>query len=209
MRAVDPNVHVRRLVSEGTRSRLPLAAPLRSFKKDPTPVLQLLELLKDDSELYVQRSVANNLNDISKDNAKMVVSTLTKWSQNSSEEMQWLIRHALRTLLKQGNVGALGLLGYELPGVSAPALNLGNERVPKEGDLNFQFNFVSEKAQKLMIDYRIHFMKSNGKQAREIVEIPRKQSFKTISTRKHYPGSHKIVIVVNGQAMAEADFECD
>ena len=82
-----------------------------------TPVLDLLELLKDDAELYVRRSVANNLNDISKDNSEVVVSTLTSWGQSSSEEMQRLIGHALRTLLKQGNVGAFGLLGYVARGV--------------------------------------------------------------------------------------------
>ncbi len=220
--AADPNVHVRRLVSEGTRPRLPLAAPLRSFKKDPSPVLELLELLKDDAELYVRRSVANNLNDISKDNPAIVVSTLKKWSQNQSEEMQWLTRHALRTLLKQGNEDALGLLGYQAPGIADAALNLENKRVPREGNLEFEFRFVSEKAQQLMIDYRIHYMKSNGKQApkafkwsiRDVakgdtVAIGRKQSFKTISTRKHYPGIHRIEVVVNGHSMAEAEFVCD
>ena len=179
-------------------------------------------MLKDDAELYVRRSVANNLNDISKDNSEVVVSTLTRWGQSSSEEMQRLIRRALRTLLKQGNVGALGLLGYESPGVSVAALSLQNQRVLKEGGLIFRFSFVSEKSQKLMIDYRIYYMKSNWKQAPktfkwadrtvkagDVGEIPRKQLCKTISTHKHYRGRRKIEIIVNGQAMAESDFECD
>lgn len=136
--------------------------------------------------------------------------------------MQRLIRHALRALLKQGNVGALGLLGYELPGVSVAVLSLQNQRVLNEGDLIFRFSFVSEKSQKLMIYYGIYYMKSNGKQAPktskwadrtvkagDVVEILRKQSFETINTHKHYPDRHKIEITVNGQAMAEFDFECD
>jgi hypothetical protein len=117
-----------------------------------------------------------------------------------------------------------GHLGYwdMSPKVSVAALSLQNQRVLKEEDLIFRFSLVSEKSQKLMIDYRIYYMKSNGKQAPktfkwadrtvkagDVVEIPRKQSFKTISTRKHYPGRHKIEIIVNGQAMAESDFECD
>jgi len=142
-------------------------------------------LLKDDAELYVRRSVANNLNDISKDNSEVVVSTLTRWGQSSSEEMQ-------------------------------------NQRVLKEWGLIFRFSFVSEKSQKLMIDYRIYYMKSNWKQAPktfkwagrtvkagDVGEIPRKQPCKTISTHKHYRGRRKIEIIVNGQAMAESDFECD
>ena len=218
----DPNVHVRRLVSEGTRPRLSLAAPLHSFKNDPGPVLELLEMQKDDPELYVRRSVANNLNDISKDNPAIVVSTLQEWSQDDSEERQWLTRHALRTLLKQGNEDALGLLGYLAPGITDAELELEDGWVPREGDLEFVFKFVSERAQKLMIDYRIHYMKSNGKQApktfkwsiRDVgagdsVVIARKQSFKTISTRKHYPGSHRVEVVVNGHTMAEAEFVCD
>ena len=136
--------------------------------------------------------------------------------------MQRLIRHALRTLLKQGNVGALGLLGYELAGLSIAALSLQIQRVLNEGDLISRFSFVSEKSQNLMIYYRIYYMKSNGKQAPktskwadrtvkvgDVVEIRRKQSFKTISPHKHYPDRHKIKIIVNGQAMAKFDFECD
>ena len=81
--AADPNTHVRRLVSEGTRPRLPWAPRLRAFIADPAPVLELLELLKHDSERYVQRSVANNLNDIAKDHPDVVVATCQRWASSS------------------------------------------------------------------------------------------------------------------------------
>ena len=106
------NHHVRRLASEGSRPRLPWAIALPSFKKDPTLVIKILENLKSDSELYVRRSVANNLNDISKDNPKIVTTLLKKWSKDKSDNMNWLIRHALRTLEKAGDPVALEILGY-------------------------------------------------------------------------------------------------
>jgi len=218
----DKNVHVRRLVSEGTRPRLPLAAPLRKFKKDPKPVLELLELLKDDKELYVRRSVANNLNDISKDNPKIVITTLRKWLKGANKERQWVVRHALRTLFKQGNKDALALLGFFTPKISHAALKLKNKKIPKEGNLYFDFTFLSEKDQKLMIDYRIHFMKANGKlapktfklaiknpKAGDMENISKKHSFKSISTRKHYTGKHKIEIMVNGHSCGDGNIDPD
>jgi 3-methyladenine DNA glycosylase AlkC len=110
--ALDPHPQVRRLVSEGTRPRLPWGMRLPKFVADPRPVLTLLELLKEDPELFVRRSVANNLNDIAKDNPDLVVATLRRWKASRSPETKWLVKHALRTLIKQGHPDALGLLGY-------------------------------------------------------------------------------------------------
>ena len=101
--AKDPSHHVRRLVSEGTRPRLPWAMRLRAFQKDPAPVLELLELLKDDESLYVRRSVANNLNDIGKDHPELLVATCERWSRGASAERQWILRHALRSAVKRGH----------------------------------------------------------------------------------------------------------
>ena len=111
--AHDPNMHVRRLVSEGTRPRLPWASRLRGFQEDPSPVLELLEVLKDDPEEYVRRSVANNLNDISKDHPELVVEVTRRWWLDASEDRRRLVRHALRTLVKAGNTEALAVLGYD------------------------------------------------------------------------------------------------
>ena len=110
--ARDPNAHVRRLVSEGTRPRLPWAPRLRGFQKDPSPVLELLEVLRDDPEEYVRRSVANNLNDISKDHPERAVDVAERWWVDASDDRRRLVRHALRTLIKAGNARALAVLGY-------------------------------------------------------------------------------------------------
>ena len=110
--AGDPDAHVRRLVSEGTRPRLPWAPRLKRFQDDPRPVLELLELLKDDPEEYVRRSVANNLNDISKDHPGLAVEVARRWWDGASEDRRRLVRHGLRTLVKGGNPDALIILGY-------------------------------------------------------------------------------------------------
>ena len=127
----DKNVHVRRLVSEGTRPRLPLASPIKMYIKDPRPIIPLLNKLKDDSDLYVRRSVANNLNDISKDNPEIVVETLKKWRKNASKERLWVIRHSLRTLYKRGNKDALKLMGFFKPEVSDIVLSLSEYSIKR------------------------------------------------------------------------------
>lgn len=117
--SADPNPHVRRLVSEGTRPRLPWARRLGQFQKNPRPVLDLLELLKDDPDLYVRRSVANNLNDIGKDHPSLLVETARNWMEDASKERRWLIGHALRSVLKSGNSEALAVMGFsETPRVA-------------------------------------------------------------------------------------------
>src|SRR5689334_19787712 len=109
--ATHPSVHVRRLVSEGTRPRLPWASRLPEYQRDPAPVLGLLERLKDDPERYVQRSVANNLNDIGKDHPERLVEVCRAWSEGAGEGRRWIVKHALRSLVKRGYPGALSLLG--------------------------------------------------------------------------------------------------
>ena len=108
----DPSPHVRRLVSEGTRPRLPWAPRLRAFQKDPQPVLELLELLRDDPELYVRRSVANNLNDIGKDHPALLSTVARRWLRGATPERQWVIKHALRSAVKRADAGALAALGF-------------------------------------------------------------------------------------------------
>jgi 3-methyladenine DNA glycosylase AlkC len=110
--ASDPDPHVRRLVSEGTRPRLPWAPRLPSFIAEPAPVLDLLTLLRDDPSEYVRRSVANNLNDISKDHPHLVVSLAGSWWADGDEQRRRMLRHALRTLVKRGDPAALDVLGH-------------------------------------------------------------------------------------------------
>ncbi|MGH2708582.1 MAG: DNA alkylation repair protein, partial [Actinomycetota bacterium] len=163
--AHDESVHVRRLVSEGTRPRLPWAPRLRAFQEDPRPVIALLELLKDDPERYVQRSVANNLNDIGKDHPDLAVEVCRRWSTGASPGREWIVRHALRSLVKEAHRGALETLGVGgKPNVSVTGVRLVPPSVKLGGELRFSFEIAStgDRVQELLIDYAVHFVKANG-----------------------------------------------
>lgn len=220
--ARDPNVHVRRLVSEGTRPRLPWAPRLRAFQKDPAPALELLDLLKDDPELYVRRSVANHLNDIGKDHPELAVKVARAWSRGASEERRWIVRHALRDLVKKGHRGALEVLGAG----AAPKIALGKFRlVParprRGGELRFTLDLRSRsrKPQDLLIDFGIHFVKKKGGTAPKVFKLTRltlppgatvplsgRVSFRPMTTRRLYPGAHALDLRVNGIVFPLATF---
>jgi 3-methyladenine DNA glycosylase AlkC len=168
----DESVHVRRLVSEGTRPRLPWAPRLRAFQRDPRPVIGLLELLKDDPEPYVQRSVANNLNDISKDHPDLAVETCRRWLAGGSSQREWIARHALRTLVKKGHCGALETLGVgSKPEVSIGAVRLVPGGVKLGDELRFSFEIIStaKLSQNLLIDYTVHFRKGERRYPAESI----------------------------------------
>ena len=160
----DPNEHVRRLVSEGTRPRLPWAGRLYAFIEDPTPTIALLKELRDDPSEYVRRSVANHLNDIAKDHPDLIVQTLNEWQMDKTPQRQWIQKHALRSLVKQGHQGALSLLGYGEANVQLINFSI-NPSVIKMGE-QFQFSFEivnkNNQPQNLIVDYIIHFVKANG-----------------------------------------------
>ena len=219
----DADVHVRRLVSEGTRPRLPWSPRLRHFQNDPTPVLALLELLKDDPERYVQRSVANNLNDIAKDHPDRVVEVARRWMKEATEGRRWIVGHALRSLVKQGHPGALAVLGAGgRPRVEIGAARLTPKRVAIGGTLAFAFELRStaKSKQTLMIDYAVHFVKSNGERrpkvfklkkieiaAGETVQLAGRVSFAPMTTRKPYAGRHTLEAKINGVAYPIGDFD--
>lgn len=220
----DENLHVRRWVSEGTRPRLPWGKRLPAFIEDPQPVLSLLEVLKNDPSLYVRRSVANNLNDISKDHPELVIETLTRWHQGASEETLWLIRHALRTLIKQGHPDALRLLGYGKPQVSLHNLHVEPAILQFGKSLRISFTLQSEtqETQQLMIDYIVHFVKANGKTRPKVfklskktlkggqtLDLQKKHTIKPITTRRYYAGRHRVEIQVNGEVLGEVAFELE
>jgi 3-methyladenine DNA glycosylase AlkC len=221
--ASDPNCHVRRLVSEGTRPRLPLAPRLRAFVEDPRPVLELLELLKADPVLMVRRSVANNLNDIAKDHPDLVVETLARWKQAGDPGTEWIIGHAARTLLKQGHTSALALLGYGAEtAISAALLQLSQASVQMGEDLVFTIEIQStaDAPQDLMIDYVIHHRKANGKLTPKVFKLAKKRldphetlrltkrhAFRPLSTRVYYPGRHALELQINGQRWGWQEFE--
>jgi 3-methyladenine DNA glycosylase AlkC len=219
----DPSFHVRRLVSEGTRPRLPWASRLRDFQKDPRPVLALLELLKDDPELYVRRSVANNLNDIGKDHPALLVETVRRWLVDASEERRWLIQHALRSAVKRGDAEVLATIGFkdaakvaiDNVSISPSAARIGDALV-----IVFGISNTASTRQRVLVDLRVHFVKANGKSAPKVFKLKtvefepgaRVQLKKTISlaemtTRKHYAGTHQVDAMLNGQAKLLGQFE--
>jgi 3-methyladenine DNA glycosylase AlkC len=154
--AKDENLHVRRLVSEGTRPRLPLGKRLQIFVKDPTPVIPLLDILKDDPILYIRRSVANHINDITKDNPDIAVKTVSRWLENENENIRWIASHSMRTLLKQGNSGALSIMGYPKPdNIDVWGLDIKNTCLSLGDDLEFSFviDNRNESERKLMVDF--------------------------------------------------------
>jgi 3-methyladenine DNA glycosylase AlkC len=221
--AGDHSVHVRRLVSEGTRPRLPWAPRLRAFQADPTPILPLLELLKDDQDLYVRRSVANNLNDIGKDHPELLVEIAHRWLEDASPDRAWLVRHALRSLVKQGHPGALSLFGFGgAAQISVGSVRLSSDQVPIDGTLRFGCQLISQsaEAQDLLVDFVVHFVKANGRTSPKVFKLRSVQlasgeterlegrvSFADMTTRRHFPGRHRIDLLVNGQAIPLTEFD--
>ncbi len=219
----DPSPFARRLASEGTRPRLPLASRLKAFQQNPRPVIELLDRLFLDENLMVRRSVANNINDISKDNPDAAVEALSRWRKTGpGKETEWIIRHGLRSLVKSGHPEALSLLGYSPGGIdlvsshcSAPAVELG-------GSLLFRWriaNAAPEK-QKLLINYIIHFVKANGKRSKKIFRLAEKtipaggeltveklHKFRAFKNQRFYPGTHFVEISVNARYMGRLEFE--
>lgn len=220
--AADPSFHLRRLVSEGTRTRLPWAARLPRFIDDPAPVLALLERLKDDPVEYVRRSVANNLNDLAKDHPDLVLATLERWSHNAGIERRRIIRHALRSLVKQGHPTALRLLGAEAPLVELEYFSLSPASLPIGASLSLELalrNHAGE-PQHLVIDYVMHLAGANGRPRRKVfklrsqklapgerLQLRKSHSFAVVSVRRYYPGPQRIDLQVNGLVLAGADFE--
>jgi 3-methyladenine DNA glycosylase AlkC len=220
--ATDPDPHVRRLVSEGTRPRLPWATQLPRFAADPTPILPLLETLKDDPDEYVRRSVANNLNDIAKDHPDLVADVARRWRVGASPDRERLVRHACRTLVKQGHAGALAALGYGAPRVTLEAFVVSTPTVEMGGSLEFEVTLRSNAGtpQDLVVDYVIHHRKANGETRPKVFKwkvlklaagaphrAKRTHRFKPITTRRYYGGRHGVEIQVNGQVVGAAGFE--
>ena len=216
--ARSENEHVRRLASEGLRPRLPWAMALPQFKRDPAPLLPLLTSLLDDPSAYVRRSVANHLNDIVKDHPERVLA-LARTHLGRSVAIDALLKHACRTLLRRGEPGALALFGHDHDsGATVAALKLGARRLAIGGDLAFSFEVVAAAAARLRIEYAVDFVKARGHRTRKVFKVAertlaagarlryaRSHRFRDLSTRTHYPGLHRIAIVVNGRELAAAE----
>ncbi|HBG1718774.1 TPA: DNA alkylation repair protein [Clostridioides difficile] len=212
--------HVRRLASEGCRPQLPWGQAISKFKKDSTPVLPILEQLKTDTSTYVQKSVANNLNDISKTHPDLVISIAKDW-YGKNKSTNWIVKHGCRTLLKKGNRDVLAIFGYDdTTSINLQDFTLETTSISIGEDLTFSFNILAKKATKTRLEYGIDYIKSNGKRNRKIFKISevslkenekksymKKHSFADVSVRKHYPGIHSIAIIINGIEKDKLDFE--
>lgn len=214
--------HVRRLASEGSRPRLPWGMRLPQYIQNPLPLEAILNRLKADESLYVRRSVANNLNDISKDNSEFMLRLCTQWREDGNEKTDWVINHAMRSLIKAGDARVFSLLGFsDKPKVKVNNFLLDKSLVKLGGDLNFSFDLqAGNTSQQLIVDYVVYFMKANGNLAPKVfklkklnlvanasISIKKKQSFKPISTRTFYAGTHQLAIQINGKEVARQDFE--
>lgn len=218
----DPSAHVRRLVSEGSRPRLPWGLRLQALVEDPSPTLPLLEALQDDPSEYVRRSVANHLNDIAKDHPETVVAWVNTHLPDAPPARVKLLRHACRTLIKQGHPGALRAWGIGEAFTGEISLKLGARRVAIGASLPIEVTLVATgpATQKLELDYRVHHVKANGDTAPKTFKGKRleiapgqrlqwvkQHSLKPVTTRRLHPGPHLLDIHVNGQKVAEAPFE--
>ena len=218
----DDSEHVRRLASEGARPRLPWARRVPALIDDPSPVLAVLDRLKDDPALYVRRSVANNLSDIAKDHPDRVLDVCETWLDGASEERRWIVQHATRTLVKSGHPSVWALLGFtRRPQVAVSKIAVSPRRVRVGDDISFTFHLAStgRAGQRLVVDYAIHFVKASGASRpkvfkfkvvkvapRQVIRLSCRYSFRKISTRAHYPGLHAIEVLVNGNVEGRAEF---
>ena len=213
--------NVRRLSSEGCRPRLPWAMGLPLFKMNPQPLLPILENLKADPSPYVRRSVANNLNDIAKDHPQLVLKIADEW-RGGSDATDQIIKHACRTLLKKGDTEALRLHGFQ-PANKArvDALMLSKKKIKLGEELQFSFDVknLEKTPRNFRLEYAIAYVTSTGKTSTRIFKISertlppqaalhvrRKQSFRDLTTRKHFKGQHQLYIIANGKKLSEAEF---
>ncbi len=219
--ADDRDEHVRRLSSEGCRPRLPWAMALTDLKKDPEPILPILNKLKEDESLYVRKSVANNINDITKDNPEVALDLVERWGYGKHQHTDWIIKHGLRSLIKAGDPRALKLLGFEKPKVKVDRFSLKEHKVKMGGELEMELTLenIGPKVN-IMLDYAVHFMRDKGKTgkkvfkwksfalaAKERITLRKSHSFKIINTRKYYPGQHKVEVQINGEVVTFMKFD--
>ena len=215
--------HVRRLASEGCRPRLPWGVSLPMFKVDPTPVLSVLELLKADFSPYVRKSVANNLNDIAKDNPEVVLETARRWKGVNSHT-DWIVRHGCRTLIRAANLEALALFGYAEASNAASlttciSLTVTPSVQPIGGccELHYELCIREGEAIHIRLEYGIDFVKARGHTSRKLFLLSdktvsggtrltgkRTHRWSDLTTRRHYPGEHQIVLMLNGCEAAHA-----
>lgn len=211
--------HVRRLASEGSRPILPWGIRLPNLLADPDKVLPILQQLPNDPANYVRRSLANHMNDISKNHPEWMIARLKEWG---GTELPW-IRHALRTLVKKGHADVWPLLGYDPKvKVEVAAFELDPAKIKMGEEIHFhaELKLLQASTAPLVIDYIMHLVRANGSRTAKVfkwknadleagqpLQLKKRHSFRPVTTRRYYPGLHRVELQVNGRVLAGQDFE--
>lgn len=216
----DRDEHVRRLASEGCRPRLPWGLRLQNLIRDPSPLAPILDALNCDEAIYVRKSVANNLNDITKDHPEWVLSRLMKWDLTAAGT-GWIARHACRTLIKRGHPETLKLFGFHGDAAVKVRFKVSPQLVTLGNVLTFEASVAStaRKRQRLAVDYVIHYVKANGRTSPKVfkwseldlepgesISLLKRQTIRDFTTRTHFSGRHAIELQVNGRRIAKTAF---
>jgi 3-methyladenine DNA glycosylase AlkC len=215
----DPDPHVRRLVSEGSRPRLPWGQQLAASIADPSRGIALLERLVDAPERYVQRSVANHLNDIARDHPDRAAGLARAWSAVPGRA--WIVRHGLRTLVKAGHTGALDVLGFGPPKVRVTHITASPSSVALGDGVRLRARIVStaKAPQRLAVDLVLGLVRQRGERTEKVLkgavrvldagarwDFDKRIPLKPVTTRRYYPGEHTLTVQINGVPMGTARF---
>lgn len=218
--SLSNNYHVRRFASEWIRPNLPWWGKVDIWIKN---TINILDNLHTDKTQYVLRSVANNMNDITKLDSDIIIKKLLEWKKlwkQNDKNMLFLITHALRTQIKVGNPKALALLGYYMPDIKIIDYKISTQEVSLWESLEFEFNIHSNISQKLLINYKIHFVTARWMisskifniskkhlSKSEVIKVNKKHPLKSMTTKKLYSWTHYVEIFINWEKFDKKSFE--
>jgi 3-methyladenine DNA glycosylase AlkC len=218
----DESEHVRRLCSEGSRPRLPWGMKLQNAVNDPSAGIALLEKLKNDESLYVRKSVANHLNDISKDHPDLAIKIFKRWIKQApakeKSKIEWIVKHAGRGLIKAGHVEMLKILGVHHDAeIKLTKIKVSNNHLKIGYSLIISAVLSNQDQQKhhYILDYKLDYVRPTGKKSSKVFKglkgqiaaeeknlpLQFKVPFKNSSIRTLYPGDHILTLILNGKSI--------
>jgi 3-methyladenine DNA glycosylase AlkC len=220
--AHDPDEHVRRWTSEGSRARLPWGGNFDALLQNPTLTRDILETLRNDASDYVRRSVANHLNDLTREHAGYVLDVAETWMQNPGPRTAATLRHALRNLIKAGHPRALALFGSHKPELAHVRLEMSASEARVGDSIHWKLYVETPpgvQTQRLIIDYALWHRKASGGLSPKVFKgtvinlaparstvFHKKHSLRPITTRNYYTGQHELHVMINGQTVARGEF---